>query len=144
MGFSVDAVELRAFARAASRADSGAARGLRAGVRAAGDLVAAGARRNAGWSSRIPGSVRVHARMSVAVVEAGGPSAPHAAPLENEGREGFFRHPVNAWARHDRGAWKWADQRARPFLHPALEENAQAAADLIVSAVDRGLLEVIS
>lgn len=142
--FSVDDVELRAFARAASRADVGAARGLRAGVRSAGELVASAAREKAGWSSRIPGSVRVRVHASVAVVDAGGDGAPHAAAYENEGREGFFRHPVNAWARHDRAEWKWADQRARPFLHPALSENAEAAADLIVSAVDRGLLEVIS
>lgn len=143
MAFRIDAAELRAFAKAARSADSTVARQLRGGVRAAGELVAADARKRADWSTLIPGSITVTAAGPIARVYAGGDAAPHAAALNNAGRAGSFRHPTNAWARKDRGEWKWADQTARPFLEPALEANAETAADLIVASVERGFLEAL-
>lgn len=138
-----DADELRLLARDARAAGPAAARGLKGGVRAAGEIVAADARSRAGWSSRIPGSVTVRSSVRAAVVEAGGDTAPHAAPYENEGRPGTFRHPVNAWARRDRAEWVWADNPARPFLHPALMARADEVADVIAAAVVESGLGVV-
>lgn len=139
--FSTD--ELRALSKGAKGADRVAARALRDGLRAAGELVAADARSRASWSSRIPGSIAVKVRAGYAEVSAGGGGAPHAAAYEHEGRTGVFRHPVNAWARHDRGEWVWANNPARPFLGPALESHAVEAADLIGGSVADSLREVI-
>jgi hypothetical protein len=60
-------------------------------------------------------------------VTAGGAAAPDAAPLENSGQQGTFRHPV---VNPD----VWVSQQARPFLAPAAdasEAEVTAAVELL-------------
>lgn len=77
------------------------------------------ARRNASWSSRIPGATRISVGFSkrtpgVALV-VNRHKAPHARPYENQGKQGTFRSPV--FGNRD----KWVDHQARPFLYKAAE-----------------------
>lgn len=93
------------------------------------------ARRNAWWSSRIPGATRISVGFSkrtpgVALV-VNKNKAPHARPYENKGRQGSFRHPVFG----DRE--KWVSQTARPFLHRAAEPWAKEIDADIAKVVDK-------
>jgi hypothetical protein len=108
---------------------------LRPQLREAGEVVAADARNRAGWSSRIPGTVRVRTsfradRESVKVV-AGGPVAPHARPYEGISSRGdTFRHPF--FGNRD----VWFEQDERPFLLPAAEAGEAESAQLVRTALD--------
>lgn len=100
-----------------------------------GEDVAATAKGNASWSSRIPGTIKAKASTSrgssVAVkVTAGGPSAPHARPFEGIAGNGEFRHPV--FGNRD----NWVTQGTRPFLMPAMEANRDTLRKAIVTAVE--------
>lgn len=143
MSLRFETAHLRAFAAGASKSAPAVAAQLRSGLREAGELVAASARAGSAWSTRIPASIKVSVRGPVARVSAGSAAAPHAAAYEHEGVGGTFRHPVNAWARHDRAEWVWANNPARPFLHPALADRADAAADIIAGSVEQGFLSVL-
>lgn len=74
----------------------------------------------AAFSSHIPGSFRIVGMGDNVVVYAGGESAPSAAPIENEGKRGTFRHPV--FGNRD----VWVSQRARPFFGPAFNRVTAA------------------
>lgn len=89
--------------------------GLQVGTRG----ILASARSNAGWSRRIPGSVRTRTywgkdRDTISLT-AGGSNAPHAGPYEHGGSPGTFRHPT--FGHRDRVV----TQVARPFLKPAVD-----------------------
>lgn len=107
---------------------------IRPKLRAAGNKVAAQARQNASWSSRIPGTVKVQVSFRKnregVTVRAGGPKAPHARPYEglSAGR-GVFRHPV--WGQD----W-WVSAPTRPFLIPAAQANKGAIDAEVQSALD--------
>jgi hypothetical protein len=110
----------------------------RVALKAAGEIVAADARQRASFSSRIPASIKVRVTSGGQVkVVAGGVQAEDAAPLENKGRAGRFRHPVYG----DRE--NWVEQPARPFLAPALaahqDEVAEAIENAVTLAVERAL-----
>lgn len=82
----------------------------------AGESVVRDARARAGWSDRIPGTVKMKVsfrfdREQVLIV-AGGPSAPHARPFEGMSRDPF-RHPVYG------NREVWVPEPARPYLLPA-------------------------
>lgn len=116
---SIDTTELRAFARRmAEAADPNLNRQFGKALKAAAEPVVMEAKALASWSSRIPGSVRAGGGMNKIVIRAGGAKAPHAAAYEHQGRPGVFRHPVFG----NRG--NWVEQKARPFLAPALLKNA--------------------
>lgn len=108
---------------------------LRPQVREAGEVVAADARRRAGWSTRIPGTIRVRTslredRVGVQVM-AGGPLAPHARPYENVASRGnTFRHPLFG----DRSVW--VSQEERPFLFPAAQAGEAQSLALVRTALD--------
>jgi hypothetical protein len=104
---------------------------VRPRLRRAGQAIAGEAQRNASWSSRIPGTVRVvtsfRANREGVTVRAGGNAAPHARPYEGiTARGDSFRHPVygNDW---------WVASPTRPFLLPAVQAK-QAEADTEVRA----------
>lgn len=82
--------------------------------------VAAVAQANAGWSSRIPRSIRVAETKEGAQLLAGGDDAPHAPTFE-AARGVPVRHPV--YGRGDPGGWTWVYQEPRPFLEPAIEST---------------------
>lgn len=104
-------------------------------LKQAAEIVAADARRIAGtWSRRIPPSVTVTASTNVAVITAGGPEAPMAWTFEQQGgsREGY--HPV--YGQGPRSEWHWKWQAPRPFLAPAAEAMADAAAGQFANVID--------
>jgi hypothetical protein len=96
---------------------------LRPRLKAAGGLIAAGAKSNASWSTRIPGAVSVSAsftsRTGGASVKVSAAKAPHARAYEGIEGNATFRHPVF-------GGSTWVDEDTRPFLVPAV--NAKRAA----------------
>jgi hypothetical protein len=135
-------VDTKALSRLAAdlrRAAPEAWKTTRVQLRAAGQIVADDWRaRASGWSTTVPGSVRVLVTSGGNVkVRAGGPRAPVAAPAENHGRAGTFRHPLFADRNH------WYDQKAHPDGAEALaahqDEVAQAIENAITATVDRVL-----
>lgn len=111
-------------------------RELRPAIKKAGDVVAAQAKSNASWSSRIPGAISVRAsfgaRVAGATVVVSAGAAPHARPYEGSGGGGTYRHPVY-------GGPAWVTAPTRPFLMPAGRAKEAAAAALVQQAVQRAL-----
>lgn len=107
----------------------------RAAMLKAGNIVAEQARENAGWSSRIPGSIRVSVTTKGVAVRAGGAAAPHAVTFEGNAQGGARRHPV--FARGPRPGWTWAPQNPpRPYLLPALNSNLDNIASTLADGID--------
>lgn len=133
-----DTRQLSRLARDLRLAAPEAWKACRASLKATGQMVANDAKRRASYSTRIPGSIKVRVTSGGNVkIVAGGPAAADAAPLENRGRSGAFRHPV--YGNRD----VWVEQPARPFLAPALdahrEEVGKAIEDAVVTAVERAI-----
>lgn len=88
---------------------------LRRAINACTAPIVQGIQQEAGWSTRIPGAV--HGKVSFGAKSAGvavtvnARIAPEAAPLENKGKPGLFRHPV--FGNRD----TWVNQSARPFFY---------------------------
>ena len=106
---------------------------LKAEMRTIGAAVANRAKRNASWSTRIPGSIKVRTRLTGkrpgVIVLADASKAPHARPYEDIEGRGAFRHPV--FGHEDR----WVPQRSRPFLAPALRAELPSAKARLAEAV---------
>jgi hypothetical protein len=139
----VDTKQLAALALQCRLVDPALEKDLLVGLVAGGEIVAAKARRNAASfsrkgdsTSRIADSVAVRRRGVRVRVQAGGNAAPEAAPLENHGKSGTFRHPVP-------NTGKWVDQPAHPFLTPAGEESIGEVEAFIVGLVDVTLRLVV-
>ncbi len=102
-------------------------------LRAAAQPVVDQATANAGFSTRIPGTIRVKAAGGTATatirVTAGGNKAPGAAALEHGGMPGSFRHKVFG---HD----VWVEQPARPFLLPALVTGADQVVERVADGTE--------
>jgi hypothetical protein len=101
-----------------------------------GKTIAALAKSNASFSSRIPSSIKARRSGARVSVQAGGPTAPDAAPLDNKGRGGLFRHPVFG------NKNVWVNQPARPFLQPALEKGAPGVIEELNVELDRTFRKV--
>lgn len=125
----VDARSLNRLGRDLRRAAPEAAMVARARIRAAAAVVAEDAKGRASFSTRIPETIKVRGTGFGVKIVAGGPAAPDAAPLENRGREGEFRHPVFG------NRENWVSQKAHPFLAPALEAHREMVAAEIEAAV---------
>jgi hypothetical protein len=99
---------------------------IRPKLRRIGDRVAATAKANASWSSRIPATVRVVTSFRFeregVDVKLGGRGAPHARAYEGLTRNPF-RHPVHGDPRKTRKEWAWVYQAARPMLQPAARQH---------------------
>ena len=86
----------------------------------------------ASWSTRIPDATKVSTRFTArtqnVIVTVNRAQAPHARPLENQGEEGFFTHPVFA-AKTRRGRLRqvargrMVQQPARPFFAKAIKAS---------------------
>lgn len=92
-------------------------------------------RSRASWSTKIPKATRLQIslagkRPGVAVVT-NRKQAPHARPLENQGRQGRVRHPLFGNRK------VWVTQPARPFMTPAAPPWQEEVRDGIADAVDR-------
>lgn len=107
---------------------------IRPTLKRAADAVVQTARRNAGWSSRIPRAiatrVRFGARSTGVHVVARAKAAPHARPYEGLGQPGTFRHPT--W-----GGDPWVTQARRPFLWPAVQAEGEQTRAALADAVDQ-------
>lgn len=114
-------------------------RKLRPKLREAGEIVAAQARINASWSTRIPPATKVSTSFTLrrpgVSVTVNRKLAPHARPFEHGGDPGEFRHPVFQTF-GTRRRTPWVPQRARPFLEPALRARGDEAGRRITDAVD--------
>lgn len=100
-------------------------------MRALLDPIAAAAKQNAGWSSRIPASIAKTVAANRVGLRVRGSKAPHGRPYE--GLTGAsFRHPVFG------NREVWVSQAARPFLKPAVDahrdEFMKAASDAVDEA----------
>ncbi len=124
----IDVSDLKRLSVALKKAEPALQKQFLKDLSAAGQIVAARARANASFSSRIPRSIRVRRRGVSVSIEAGGTKAPDAAPFEHGGQSGTFRHPVF-------GQDVWVNQQAHPFLHPAAEQSQGE----IVAAVTLGV-----
>jgi hypothetical protein len=106
----------------------------RVALRVAVQPVAADAQSRASYSTRIPQTVKVRVTGGGNVkIVAGGVNAPDAAPLENKGQPGTFRHPVFG------NREVWVDQPARPFLGPAVEAHKVEVAAKLEAAVTEAI-----
>jgi hypothetical protein len=118
---------------------------LRPVVKAGAASVAAQAKANAAYSSRIPGAISVRSRLgsdatgvgSTVVVSAA--KAPEARVLElgntNSTSTTTFRHPVF-------GGDRWVTQDMRPFLFPALASKRKAIEAGVAAAIEAAQREL--
>ncbi|MGH3679089.1 MAG: hypothetical protein ACRDT2_02000 [Natronosporangium sp.] len=110
-------------------------RQLRKDIRKAAMPALRKAKSKASFSRRIPGATRIATRFTSrnpgVRLETNARRAPHAKPLENQGREGHFRHPLFGDRRH------WVIQNARPYLWPAVKETQGQ----IVADIDKAVLK---
>lgn len=110
---------------------------LRRGVNKAAKPVADGIKA-AAPSARIAGAVKVRstfARGGATVkVIVDSKAAPNAAPVNNKGKSGRFRHPVYANQNFTRDEWRWVNQAADPFVLRGAKQG-EAAADAAMSQV---------
>jgi hypothetical protein len=110
---------------------------LRHAIADSGQPLAALVRNAAGWSSRIPGAVKVSASFSTrsagVAIKVDGGAAPEAAPLENKGQSGTFGHPVYG------NREVWVRQQARPFFYRTLSGSSAVgiAEKAILAAMDK-------
>jgi hypothetical protein len=106
--------ELRKFIASFEKLPADLRKGMRPMLKSTGDHALAQARSNASWSSRIPRSLRTTVsltkRSAGVSLTANLKVAPHARALENLGKPGMIRHPVN------RDGTKFASQPARPYF----------------------------
>lgn len=131
---TIDLSELREFSAIIRQTSPKVYRALGDGLREAGMVIADEARaRSSTFSTRIPASIRVR-KVGIRVsVTAGDENALDAAPLENKGIEGFFRHPV--FGNRD----VWVNQQAHPYLRPAAEAQGERTADKVLESIARAL-----
>jgi len=129
----VDARDLSALFKAAKAAEGTIQVELRRGIKKAAQPVAESVKSAAGWSSRIPGAIKVKAGFaakgaSVSIV-ADPRAAPEAAPLEHGGAGGTFKHPVY-------GTSTWVSQPARPFFASGARAGSAGADAAMLAVMD--------
>lgn len=111
----------------------GVGRNLGKEFKKAAGPVAAQAKANASWSTRIPGAITAGVsssrRYPGAQIKVSKDKAPHARLYEWPGRGGSFRHPVFG----DRDVW--VAQEGRPFIRPAV----RAKGNEFIKACDRAV-----
>lgn len=111
---------------------------LKPAVLEAGNLIGDQVKSNAGFSSWIPGAVKVSASFGsvtagakITVAERGFPHAGEVRVFEGNGVNPTpFRHPVYG----NRNAWVSAV--THPFAHPAVEQKRGEAVAVITTAVE--------
>lgn len=111
----------------------------RAAIRTAATPIAAQAKRNASWSSRIPRAIRIGTRFTGknagVTIRVALRTAPHGRAFEDlsgKSRNGTFRHPVF-------GRDRWVNQKTRPFISPAVRDHREET----ISSVDAAITSVL-
>ncbi len=139
----IDTSSFNKFARDLKKAEPELAKSLRKNMKAAGEIVAVEARQRAGFSSRIPGNIKVGvagARIRVYVKPLAKPHFKEDFAQENKGKSGMIRHKTFGHA--DR--WTSKNSPAHPFLKPALEARRALVVVAAKKAVDDALRQVHS
>lgn len=98
-------------------------------LREAAEIIADKARENAGWSARIPGSIRVSGGSGGVSISTG---SPPAYPNEVAG----VRHPVFGGPGTARPKAPWVTNQHRPFLAPAADSAGDEAAEAFAAVID--------
>ena len=102
-------------------------RRLRTDIQKVGKPVLDQVKKNASWSSRIPGATRMKVgygkRRGGVTIVTSAKRAPHAQPYEHDGVAGTFRHPINSPAK--RRPRVWVSQSARPFFYRSISEKSR-------------------
>jgi len=110
-------------------------RELRRGVVKAADPIRLAVIASATFSSRIPQAVKAKARFSASEahvrVYVDAKMAPEAAPINNRGRGGNFRHPV--YGNRD----VWVNQKAIPFFDAGVRAGEAEADRAMLECMDR-------
>jgi hypothetical protein len=131
-----DATEMREFMRDLRAMDREVAKELNSNLR---DVlrreVVPAAQRNASWSSQIPRAIKPMVQARRLGVRVNARQARHARPYEGlqaglRPRSGGFRHPLFG------NRNQWFTQAFRPFLAPAMLDNADRAAEGVLEALD--------
>lgn len=137
-GSAQSSLEIRALLQALTNLPKDLHRLIRPALREAGQEILRTAAIDSMWSSRIPHALEL--RVSLAsrrpgvYIRVNSKKAPHARPFEGLLADSW-RHPV--FGNRD----TWVEQRARPFLLPAVRRGAPAARALIADAVDRAIAQ---
>lgn len=104
-------------------------RELLARMRGAGRIVQEAVKEEASFSTRIPQATYVRSTYAVkgARIRVGVDKnkAPEARPINNNDREGTFRHPVWADTTKTRAQWTWVSQTAQPFMGRAANRTRE-------------------
>lgn len=132
---AIETDELVVFAKILKLSDKIIYKHMHARLKDAGKVVADEAKKNASWSTKIPGAIKVQSTMGSVSISVSGRRAPGARVLEHEGRQGKFRHPV-----FNKGGW--ANQDARPFITPALASKREEVMHLIELAMNETFEEI--
>lgn len=139
MTLTLDYTDVGELLRTFGRLPLAQRRELRGRIKRGGDLIAGEARQNASWSSRIPGAIKVRARISTretaALISVDAEKAPHARAYEGiSSRATTFRHPVFGTG-ENRTDWTWVSQEKRPFLMPAVRSKGPAVRDEVRAGI---------
>lgn len=107
-------------------------------ARLAAGIIAAEARSNAAWSTRIPGAISPVTTSTGVGVRVSKKKAPHAGLYERggQGGRGSFRHPLFGDENY------WFTQSIRPFLAPALKDKSAEVITAMVHAVEETTKEL--
>lgn len=122
-------------------------------LRAVAEPVRRRVAQEAAWSKRIPSATKASTRFTkkttAVLITVNRKQAPHARPLENDGREGFFTHPIPIRAASTRrGRLRQAvkgdqvKQRARPFFAKAIksqDHRIDAAVEQVAAEFEKKL-----
>lgn len=127
--------ELRKFINEFEKFPADIRKEIRPMIRRVGSQALLATRSESAWSTKIPRATRLNISFSKktagAAITTNRFKAPNARPMENRGREGFFRHPVNA----DKTVW--VRQRSRPYISKATQPFAAKFDAEILSVVDQ-------
>lgn len=138
VGASPASSEMGRLARDLHKMEASGRRHLAARFATIGQPLLATARRNAGWSSRIPAAISVKGIANQNTARIGlqlrvsARDAPHARPYEGisqQGTDRYWRHPVFG---HD----VWVSQQARPYAMPAVLERSDDARRAVLDAYE--------
>jgi hypothetical protein len=143
--------DLYALKKQCDAVSKNAAKELKKGLTEAAAPMRAKVAAAASWSTRIPRAVKVNTRFTAkttsVAITVNQKQAPHARPLENDGRPGFFTHPVPVRAKGTRrGRLGQAargqvvvKQKARPFFFDTITDEDRRMTRVAVEDVADGI-----
>lgn len=113
---------------------------LRKNLKATADPIVRQVKSNASWSKRIPGAVGTQVRFTAKKVGVSvfvsRKKAPHARPLENDGKSGTFKHPVFGKTKRRGKRYVTVEQKARPFFFNELARHIPDVEKAALKAID--------